>query len=396
MRIKLTFWKVLFVIILAAGLYSTYLRFFKGLGASTNLSDTFPWGLWVGFDCLSGIMLAAGGFTLMATVHVFNLEKFKSIARPALVTAFFGYLLEIGAVMFDLGRPYRIWHPLVMWNPRSPMFIVGWCVMLYTTIMALEFAPMVFERLRMEKPRKILRTIQTPLVILGVLVSVVHQSALGMFYVLVPNKLHPLWYTSLLPVLFFVSAVAAGIAMTIFESSMSARHFDHALEKPVLTALGRVLTIALIVYAVVRVQDISRHGAWGYAFDTTYEAMMFWVEIALTMVLPIALLSVRRVREHPFALYAVSIMTISGFVVNRLNVAMTGMEWSIGARYVPKWTEVSVTLMMVAIGIALFTLAVKYLPIFHEEPIDASQRRGQTVSGGVSGASGEPRPLGVH
>jgi Ni/Fe-hydrogenase subunit HybB-like protein len=377
MRFKITFWKALFAIILVAGAYSTYVRFFKGLGASTNLSDQFPWGLWVGFDCLGGIMLAAGGFTLMATVHVFNLEKFKSIARPALVTAFFGYLLEIGAVMFDLGRPYRIWHPLVMWNPRSPMFIVGWCVMLYTTVMALEFAPTVFERLRMEKPLKILRTIQTPLVILGVLVSVVHQSALGMFYVLVPGKLHPLWYTSLLPVLFFVSALAAGIAMTIFESTMSARHFNHALERPVLVALGRVLTIALIVYAVLRVQDISRHRAWGYAFATTYEAMMFWIEIGLTMVLPIGFLAIQRVRENPFSLYVVSIMTISGFVVNRLNVALTGMEWSIGARYIPKWTEVSVTVMMMAIGIFIFTMAVKYLPIFHEEHPPAALPKGK-------------------
>ena len=377
MRFKITFWKALFAVILAAGLYSTYLRFFKGLGASTNLSDQFPWGLWVGFDCLGGIMLAAGGFTLMATVHVFNLEKFRSIARPALVTAFFGYLLEIGAVMFDLGRPYRIWHPLVMWNPRSPMFIVGWCVVLYTTIMALEFAPVVFERLRMEKPLKILRTIQTPLVILGVLVSVVHQSALGMFYVLVPNKLHPLWYTSLLPVLFFVSALAAGIAMTVFESTMSARHFNHALEKPVLNTLARVLVIALIVYAVIRVQDISRHGAWGYAFQPTYEAMMFWIEIALTMIVPISLLAFRKIREHPFSLYAVSIGIISGFIVNRLNVAVTGMEWSIGARYIPKWTEVSVTLMMMAMGIFLFTMAVKYLPIFHEEHPPAAVPKGK-------------------
>ena len=364
---KITFWKVLFVFIMIAGVYSSYIRFFKGLGAATNLSDTFPWGLWVGFDCLCGIMLAAGGFTLMATVHVFNLEKFKSVARPALVTAFFGYLLEIAAVMFDLGRPYRIWHPLVMWNPRSPMFIVGWCVMLYTTIMALEFAPTVFERLRMEKPLKILRAIQAPLVILGVIVSVVHQSALGMFYVLVPNKLHPLWYTSLLPVLFFISSVAAGIAMTLFESTMSARHFNHSLEKPVVLALGRVLTIALIVYGIVRIQDLFRHGAWKYAISTSYEATMFWVEMALTLILPLGLLMLKRVREQPVALYGVSILTVSGFIVNRLNVAMTGMEWSIGARYTPKWMEVSVTLMMISIGIVLFAYAVKYLPIFHHE-----------------------------
>ncbi|HUP61259.1 MAG TPA: NrfD/PsrC family molybdoenzyme membrane anchor subunit [Thermoanaerobaculia bacterium] len=377
MRFKITFWKALLVVILAAGAWSTYVRFFKGLGAATNLSDQFPWGLWVGFDCLSGIMLAAGGFTLMATVHIFNLEKFKSIARPALVTAFFGYLLEIGAVMFDLGRPYRIWHPLVMWNPRSPMFIVGWCVVLYTTIMALEFAPVVFERWRTGNPAcpdrrdrlsSIIRAIQAPLVILGVIVSIVHQSALGMFYVLVPGKLHPLWYSSMLPVLFFISAVAAGLAMTIFESSMSARHFNHALSRPIVVTLGRVLMIALIVYGIVRIQDLFRNGAWTYAFARSYESTMFWFEMFLTLVIPLAFLAFRRIRENVLMLYIVSIAAISGFIVNRLNVSVTGMEWSVGARYVPKWTEVSVTLMMISIGIVLFTLAVKYLPIFaHEE-----------------------------
>lgn len=361
---KLTFWKALFVLILIAGTYSAYIRFFKGLGASTNLSDEFPWGLWVGFDCLGGIMLAAGGFTLMATVHVFNLEKFRSISRPALVTAYFGYMLEVGAVLFDLGRPYRIWHPLVMWNPRSPMFIVGWCVVLYTTIMTLEFLPTVFERLRLEKPLRILRAIQTPLVIMGVIVSILHQSALGLFYVLVPGKLHPLWYSSMLPVLFFISAATVGMAMTIFESSMSSRHFQHALDKSVIQALGRLLYLGLIVYALARFQDLLRQGAWPYAFNMSYEASMFWTEIGLALIVPIAMLSIPRIRSNPLSLYVVSILVVSGFIMNRLNVALTGMEWSIGQRYVPKWTEVSVTLMMISIGIFLFAMAAKYLPIF--------------------------------
>lgn len=365
---KITFWRVLFVVIVGAGLYSTYLRFFKGLGASTNLSDEFPWGLWVGFDCLGGIMLAAGGFTLMATVHIFNLERFRPIARAALLTAFLGYLLEVGAVLFDLGRPYRIWHPLVMWNPSSPMFIVGWCVVLYTTIMALEFAPMVFERLRMERPLRILRAIQTPLVIMGVIVSVLHQSALGLFYVLVPNKLHPLWYSSLLPVLFFISAATVGMAMTIFESGMSSRHFKHALDKRVLLSLGRLLYIGLIVYGLARLQDLWRQDALQYAFTTTYEASMFWAEMGLAVIVPIAMLSVPRIRNNPVSLYVISILVVSGFIINRLNVALTGMEWSIGMRYVPRWTEVSITLMMVATGVFLFTMAVKYLPIFEHEP----------------------------
>jgi Ni/Fe-hydrogenase subunit HybB-like protein len=361
---KITFWKSLLVVILAFGAYATILRFWKGLGAATNLSDAFPWGLWVGFDCLSGIMLTAGGFTLMATVHVFNIESFKSIARPALLTAFLGYLLEAAAVLFDLGRPYRIWHPLVMWNPRSPMFIVGWCVMLYTAIMALEFAPVVFEKLRMEKPLRVLRAISAPLIILGVVVATVHQSALGMFYVLVPGKLYPLWYSSLLPVLFFVSAVAAGIAMTLVESGLSSRHFNHALERRVVIGLGRALLIAVVVYGVLRFQDLWRLDAWKYAFSTGYEASLFWFEIGLSVIIPVVLLSIPKFREDPDRLYLVAMLTVGGFVANRLNVAVTGMERWAGVRYIPKWTEVAVTLSMVGAGIVLFSYAVKYLPIF--------------------------------
>jgi Ni/Fe-hydrogenase subunit HybB-like protein len=361
---KITFWKSLLVVILAFGAYATVLRFWKGLGASTNLSDQFPWGLWVGFDCLTGIMLTAGGFTLMAAVHVFNIESFKSVARPALLTAFLGYMLEIAAVLFDLGRPYRIWHPLVMWNPRSPMFIVGWCVMLYTTVMALEFAPAVFEKLRMEKPLRILRAISAPLIILGVVVATVHQSALGMFYVLVPGKLYPLWYSSMLPVLFFVSAVAAGIAMTLVESGLSSRHFNHALDRRVVIGLGRALLIAVVVYGVLRFQDLWRQGAWKYALSTGYEASLFWFEIGLSVIIPVVLLSIPAFREDPNRLYIVAILTVAGFVANRLNIAVTGMERWAGVRYIPKWSEVSVTLSMVGVGIVLFSLAVKYLPIF--------------------------------
>jgi Ni/Fe-hydrogenase subunit HybB-like protein len=253
------------------------------------------------------------------------------------------------------------------------MFIVGWCVMLYTGIMAVEFAPTVFEKLRMEKPLRILRMIQAPLVILGVVVAIVHQSALGTFYVLVPGKLHPLWYSSLLPVLFFASSVAAGIAMTLFESGMSSRHFAHALEKPLIDALGRALLITLLVYGVLRIQDLFRLGVWSHAFVRGNVANLFWLEMAMTIILPIGLLAMKSIRENPQRLYFVSILTVLGFVVNRLNISVTGMEQWAGLTYLPKWTEVSVTLMMISIGIALFALAVRYLPVFSEEHAPAAR-----------------------
>lgn len=362
---KITFWKTVFALILAAGAYSTYVRVFKGLGSATNLSDSTPWGIWIGFDILCGVMLAAGGFTLMAAVHIFNVKKYQPIARPALLTAFLGYLLVIGALMFDLGKPWNVFRVMFTWQPRSVMFEVGWCVMLYTTVLFLEFLPILFERFRLEKPLKIIHRIAVPLYIAGIILSTLHQSSLGSLYLIVPGKLHPLWYTPLLPVLFWISAVTIGLAMTIFESGMSARHFPgHALEKPLITGLGRILFVMLLVYGIVRIQNLIGRDALQYAFRPSYEATMFWFEIALAFLIPLAMLLVPKVRENPARLYFVSILVISGFVVNRLNVAATGMEGFSGETYIPKWTEVSITLMVIAIGIFIFTMAVKYLPIF--------------------------------
>jgi len=362
---------VLTAAIFAAGLYATVLRFSGGLGASTNLSDSFPWGLWIGFDVLCGVMLAAGGFTLMAAVHIFNAERFRPIIRPALLTAFLGYLLVVVALFFDLGRGDRIWHPLIMWNPRSVMFEVGWCVTLYTTVLALEFAPVVFERLRLERPQRWLHMVSLPLVIVGVILSTLHQSSLGSLYLIVPDKLHPLWYSPLLPVFFFISALAVGMAMTIFESSMSARHLGHQLELPLLRDLGRILTVFLAVYAVLRVQDLYHRGVWHLAMRWGYESALFWLEIGLGLALPLLLLLLPRIRQSANGLYLVSVLVVAGFMTNRLNVAVTGMEASAGVRYIPKWTEVAVTLSIVAAGVWLFALATRYLHIFHEEPPEA-------------------------
>jgi Ni/Fe-hydrogenase subunit HybB-like protein len=361
---KLTFWKAVLAIILLLGLYATVLRFAEGLGASTHLSDAFPWGLWIGFDVLCGVMLAAGGFLLMAAVYIFNLERFKPIIRPAVLTAFLGYMLVIVALLFDLGRGYRIWHALIMWNPHSVMFEVAWCVMLYTTVLALEFAPVVFERLRLKRPMQILRAISIPLVIAGVILSTLHQSSLGSLYLIVPEKLHPLWYSPLLPVFFFISAVAVGLAMTIFESWMSSKAFQKELELPLLQSLGRVLLVVLAVYAVLKFEDLYHRGILPMLVHSTYETDLFLVEIVLGLFLPIALLANPRVRATAGGLYLSSVLVVLGFVTNRLNVSITGMEASAGVRYIPKWTEVAVTASIIAAGFAIFALAVQYLPIF--------------------------------
>ncbi|MBI3447933.1 MAG: Ni/Fe-hydrogenase cytochrome b subunit [Acidobacteria bacterium] len=347
-----------------AAAYATVVRFTRGLGASTHLSDRFPWGLWVGFDVLCGVMLAAGGFTLTAAVHIFNIERFKPIIRPTVLTAFLGYMLVVVALMFDLGRPWRVWHPLVMWNPHSVMFEVGWCVTLYTTVLALEFSPVVLERFHLTQALKVVRAISVPLVIAGVILSTLHQSSLGSLYLIVPEKLHAYWYSPLLPVFFFLSAIGIGLAMTIIESCLSARHFGKKLELPLMRELGRILTVVLLLYGMLKFLDLYHRGALDLVLHIGYETDLFLLELGLGLALPIALLLVPRVRDTEGGLYLASVFTVLGFIVNRLNVSITGMEASAGVSYVPKWTEVAVTAGIVAAGFAIFGLAVRYLPIF--------------------------------
>ncbi|MDE3168085.1 MAG: Ni/Fe-hydrogenase cytochrome b subunit [Acidobacteriota bacterium] len=363
---KLTVWRAIFALILAAGAYATYLRVRYGLGGSTNLSDQFPWGIWIGFDVMCGVALAAGGFTLVAIVHIFNIEKYRPILRPAILTAFLGYVLVVVGLLYDLGRPDRLWHPLVMWNPHSVMFEVAWCVMLYTTVLFLEFLPMVFERFGWHRPLDWIHRISVPLMILGVLLSTLHQSSLGTLFLIVPEKLDPLWYTPILPLLFYLSSIAAGLAMTIFESWHSSRAFGRALELPLLAGVARVLAVVMSVYLWVRFLDLSHRHVLGLLFQNRVESWLFDLEIGLAIV-PTVLLFQSAVRMRPGALYACSVMVVFSFIANRLNVGTTGLEAGSGTHYIPKWSEVAVTLSIVAAGFAIFRFIAHHLPVFEAQ-----------------------------
>jgi Ni/Fe-hydrogenase subunit HybB-like protein len=383
-----TFWQVVFLAIMAMGVVLSVIRYTQGLGAVTNLSDRFPWGLWVGFDLLCGVGLAAGGFVLTAVVYVFHIEKFRPVVRATLLTAFLGYLLVSTALLFDIGRPWNIWHPLVMWNPHSVMFEVAWCVTLYSTVLALEFSGLVFEKLKWARAAKWQHAATVPLVIAGVLLSTLHQSSLGTVYLIVPGKLHPIWYTPSLPFQFWLSAVAVGLAMVIVESHLSARAFKRQLETPVLVLAGRALIGVLGVYATLRIFDLATRGMIGRALDLSYESCLFLVEFVIGVAAPLLLLSVPKLRNRPRWLYAGALLAVFGFVANRLNVSITGFEGAQGGHYVPSLGEAGITLFLVALGFAGFALAVKYLNVFpasHEE------------SGhGVTGVPLPPAPLAQH
>ncbi len=365
-------WRTVFWILMAAGAYATFVRFYYGLGASTNLNDKFPWGLWIGFDVLCGVGLAAGGFTLAAIVHIFNVKLYEPIVRPAILTAFLGYLLVVVALMFDLGKPWNIWHPLIMWNPRSVMFEVGWCVTLYTTVLFLEFLPLVLEKFGFHRARGILRSVMIPLVIAGVLLSTLHQSSLGSLYLIAPTKMHPLWYSPLLPVLFYVSAIAVGLAMTIFESWHSAKAFGRNLEFSLIQRISRLLAVTIAVYLTIRMTDLYHHRAFWSMNGDGLEKWLFLLEITL-MAVPMLLLFRERTRQDPHALYFCAVMFLLGFVTHRLNVSVTAFERSSGMNYFPKWMEIAVTLAIIAAGFAVFRFAAHHLPVFEEEEARAKQ-----------------------
>lgn len=375
-----TFWKITAAILLTIGAVATIVRFSMGLGAATNLSDQFPWGIWIGFDVLCGVGLAAGGFTIASIVYVFNIKRFEPIIRPTILTAFLGYLLVIVALMFDLGRPWAIWHAIIMWNPHSVMFEVAWCVMLYTTVLSLEFAPVVLEKFKMTKTIKMLKRISIPTIIIGVLLSTLHQSSLGSLYLIVPEKLYGLWYTPYLPVFFYVSAIAVGCAMVIFESFLSSRAFKRGIELPLLSQIGKVCVVMLSIYATIKFIDLKDRNMLHLLFIPRTETYLFWAEVTIGVLLPIFLLAQRRVREHNIGLFVSATMVVAGFIMNRMNITVTGMEASAGISYVPSFLEFGTTVGIVVFGFVTFYYVAKYFPVFtkeHHEEVSEQMRTSQ-------------------
>ncbi|MEW5957043.1 MAG: NrfD/PsrC family molybdoenzyme membrane anchor subunit [Chloroflexota bacterium] len=353
------------VVLMAIGLATAIIRFINGLGAISNLSDGRGWGLWISFDLYCGVALAAGGFTLAAMVYIFNLKKYYPIVRSAILTAFLGYVMVILALMVDLGQPWRIWHILIYWNPHSPLFEVGWCVLLYTTVLALEFSPNVFERFNMQTPLHLVRAIQIPLIITGIILSTLHQSSLGSTLLLMPDKIHPLWFTPILPILFFLSAVTVGLAMVIFEASLGSKGLGHPVDLDILAGLGRMLPYLLGLYLLVRLGDLLAAGELGYIFTSGLYSVLFLVEIVGGVILPLILFALPAVRQSRTALFWSALLVVLGLVLNRFNVSLVALAPRPGVVYFPHPLEFAISISVVAAGILAYILANRYLPISH-------------------------------
>jgi Ni/Fe-hydrogenase subunit HybB-like protein len=360
--------------LMALGVLVALWRYAFGIGAISNLNDAYPWGFWISFDLLCGVALAAGAFTTASAVYIFNDKRFVPIVRPAILTGFLGYLMVIFALLVDLGRPERIWHLIIYWNPHSVMFEVGWCVMLYTAVLALEFSPLVFEKLGWGVGNIIHRHLTFFLVILGTLLSTLHQSSLGSLFLATPGKVSPLWFSPLLPLYFFLTAVAVGPAMVIVESHISARVLKRGLETAIVGKLARVIPVVLGIYLLLKVIDLTISGKWAFAFRDGM-SVLFWIEIAIGVVLPALLLLQSQVRENAQSLFGAGLLVVGGVVLNRFNVSLIGWPRAADTLYFPNALELAITLAIIAAGVLAYGLVARFLPLYSDThaPVGASE-----------------------
>ena len=368
---KITLWRAIVAIIFATGAYATYVRFALGFSQSTHLTDPQPWGLWVGLGTLCGVGLSAGGFALAAGVYLLGFERYRPVLRAAVLVSFLGYSSVIAGMIYELGLPWRIWHPIVMWNRHSVLFEVSWCVMLYTTVLALEFSPALVEKIPWAQAREFYlkwhREILLALVMAGTLLSSMHQSFLGALYLITKGKLYPLWYSPYITTEFYLSAIPAGLAVTIMALYLSVRSLNVRIDMTILSDVSRVIAPLLALWGLFRVVDLVTHDATPYLFLWREETLSFWLEILLLVVVPVVLLNRERIRNNPQALYRTCSLIVMGFMANRLNVSITGLQASSGVYYVPKWTEFAATLAVLTAAVLAFRCAVIYLDILPKQ-----------------------------
>ncbi|MEW5736669.1 MAG: sulfate respiration complex protein HmcC [Thermodesulfobacteriota bacterium] len=371
-----TVFNVVAAVIVLQGLVLTVWRFAGGLGAVTHLSDYYPWGLWIGFDLLCGVALAAGGFVTSAAVYIFGLKKYHSAVRPAILTGFLGYALVVLALNYDVGRPWRLPYPFVMsQGTTSLLFEVAACVALYLTVLFIEFSPAAMEWLGIKRARMIVLKLTMILTIFGVVLSTLHQSSLGALFLIAPAKLHPLWYSVYLPLYFFISAIIAGLSMVIFEGALTARAFGYKMDEEhrahkdeVTLGFGKAASWVLFGYLVIKIIGVAMDDEWSLL--ATGWGLWFLVELLGFVALPSYLFAIG-VREKNLKLIRITAgLTVLGIVLNRLNICLIAFNWHLplSLKYIPAWQEVGTTLFIVMVGVLCFRFIVTRMPILYAHP----------------------------
>jgi len=372
----LTPFNVVAGIIVVIGVVITGIRFTQGLAATTNLSDYNPWGIWIGFDLLVGVALAAGGYVTSAACYLFGLKRFHSAVRPAILTGFLGYALVVFALHYDVGRPWRLPYPFIVQSgPTSLLFEVAACVALYLTVLFIEFTPAALEWLGLKRARSIVTKLTLVLTIFGVVLSTLHQSSLGALFLIAPSKLHPLWYSPYLALYFFVSSIVAGLSMVIFESTLAHRYFHDKMDAEhreeadgVALGFGKAAAFVLAGYFVMKVIGLAQTNAWSY-LSTGY-GLWFLVELLGFVLLPCYTYAIG-VREKNLTIIRwTAAWTVLGIVVNRLNVGLIAFNWHLPSseRYFPHWMEIGISVFVITLGVLAYRFIVTHMPILYAHP----------------------------
>ena len=360
-------------IIIVVGIALIAYRFYMGLGYATNLSQDFPWGIWIGFDVVTGVAFAGGAYVLTFVVHILKYEKYEPIVRATVLNGFLAYVFYAGALLLDLGRPWNVVNPIIgnSFGISSVLFLVAWHFMLYMICEFIEFSPAVAEWLGWPRVRKFVAGMTTGAVIFGITLSTLHQSGLGALFLLAPAKIHPLWYSHNIPVLFFVSSIFAGLSMVIIESTFTHKIFRdkigrtlHANHDAILLGLGKGCLGALFAYLFLKAIDLVH----GRHFDLLATPMGYWylVEVIGFVAVPIILLATALKKGSVKLVQFTAFFTAIGVIINRLNISVIAFKWYAPVHYYPSWIEIWVTLAVISMELWVFRWVVNRMPVFTE------------------------------
>lgn len=364
--------------IILLGALLVIIRLLKGLGSVTNLSQEFPWGIWIGFDVMVGVAFAGGAYILTFVVYILRQEKYHPVVRATILNGFLAYVFYAGAIFLDLGRWWNIINPIIgnKFGVNSVLFLVSWHFLLYMISLFIEFSPTIAEWLGLKRVRKILTSLTIGAVIFGIALSTLHQSGLGALFLMAKDKIHPLWYTEFIPVLFFVSSIFAGLSMIIFEGTISHKVFRYQIDNErhesfnqILLGLGKGCTGALFVYFFMKILILIHNKQW----DLLVTPMGTWylVELIGLVLLPCVLFFHGVRYQNLTVIKMAAIITMIGIIINRLNYSIIAYKWYIplNQRYIPSWMEIVITLAIIFTEVWVFRWVVNRMPVLRESPV---------------------------